>query len=331
MLDVLDMNSQRIINIAEPVGSNDAARLLDVQNAGLLGENLVDGELIFGLGGLVSSNPRLFWDDGNQALFVGPGAFDDDQYSLYIRAKQSEGRSAFLISSDKGASPSSFLRAIQFSNEANDLSYGGVGISSTTWRLGMGNGINLSLAANRQDIILENAVSDGLVNMKVHGQGAGRDGFVEFPLTDNYNAIPRKLRIGNVFGNDEGVLEIDKDVNDSIRLRGYKGNGGLGFTLDSELQGLIAATHMNTGSAAAYGTLTAHLIEFYYNNSIVADMNNISFNYSGSYISGAPSGGTSRPWKFGQAAVVSPTSPNRTIEVEVNGTTYYIAAKTTND
>jgi hypothetical protein len=46
---------------------------------------------------------------------------------------------------------------------------------------------------------------------------------------------------------------------------------------------------------------------------------------------GAPSGGTAKPFKIGAAATVSPTSPNRTIEIEIEGTTYYIHAKTTNN
>jgi hypothetical protein len=45
----------------------------------------------------------------------------------------------------------------------------------------------------------------------------------------------------------------------------------------------------------------------------------------------APAGGTAAEWKLGTVATVSPTSPNRTIEVEIGGTTYYLAAKTTND
>lgn len=48
-------------------------------------------------------------------------------------------------------------------------------------------------------------------------------------------------------------------------------------------------------------------------------------------LTGAPSGGTAAGWKLGTVATVSPTSPNRTIEVEVGGTTYYLAAKTTNN
>jgi hypothetical protein len=45
----------------------------------------------------------------------------------------------------------------------------------------------------------------------------------------------------------------------------------------------------------------------------------------------APTGGTAAEWKLGTVASVSPTSPDRTIEVEIGGTTYYLAAKTTND
>jgi hypothetical protein len=45
----------------------------------------------------------------------------------------------------------------------------------------------------------------------------------------------------------------------------------------------------------------------------------------------APTGGTAAEWKLGTVATVSPTSANRTIEVEIGGTTYYLAAKTTND
>jgi hypothetical protein len=52
---------------------------------------------------------------------------------------------------------------------------------------------------------------------------------------------------------------------------------------------------------------------------------------TGSVKTGAPSGGTAVPWKFGTVASVSPTAQNRTIELEVNGTTFYLTAKTTND
>lgn len=52
---------------------------------------------------------------------------------------------------------------------------------------------------------------------------------------------------------------------------------------------------------------------------------------TGSITTGAPSGGTAQPWKLGAVASVSPTAQNRTIQLEVNGTTYFVTAKTSND
>lgn len=51
----------------------------------------------------------------------------------------------------------------------------------------------------------------------------------------------------------------------------------------------------------------------------------------GSISTDNPSGSTSGLWKLGAANVVSPTSPNRTVTIDIGGTVYYLAAKTTND
>ena len=53
--------------------------------------------------------------------------------------------------------------------------------------------------------------------------------------------------------------------------------------------------------------------------------------FAGNIRTAAPAGGTANDWRLGTVATVSPTSPNRTIEVSIGGTIYYIAAKTTND
>lgn len=52
---------------------------------------------------------------------------------------------------------------------------------------------------------------------------------------------------------------------------------------------------------------------------------------TGGLRTGAPALGTLGQWKFGRAQVVAPTAPNRTIELEVDGVIYYLAAKTTNN
>jgi hypothetical protein len=53
--------------------------------------------------------------------------------------------------------------------------------------------------------------------------------------------------------------------------------------------------------------------------------------FLGNITTAAPTGGTAAAWKLGTVASVSPTSPNRTIEVDIGGTIYYIHAKTTNN
>lgn len=52
---------------------------------------------------------------------------------------------------------------------------------------------------------------------------------------------------------------------------------------------------------------------------------------NGSIMTSAPTGGTAAAWKLGVAAAISPTAPNRTVELNVDGTTLYLAAKTTNN
>ena len=59
--------------------------------------------------------------------------------------------------------------------------------------------------------------------------------------------------------------------------------------------------------------------------------NNFKVTKDASIMTANPTGGTARKWRLGSAATVSPTSPNRTIQIEVEGVIYYLHAKTTND
>ena len=74
-------------------------------------------------------------------------------------------------------------------------------------------------------------------------------------------------------------------------------------------------------AVASSGSLTTSLTLF----------QDLSATFAGSIKTAAPSGGTAANWKLGTVATVSPTSPNRTIEVDIGGTIYYIHAKTTNN
>lgn len=60
-------------------------------------------------------------------------------------------------------------------------------------------------------------------------------------------------------------------------------------------------------------------------------VNETALVFTGSFQSSAPSGSTARPWKLGDVSAVSPTAPNRTVAIDVNGTVLYLHAKTTND
>jgi hypothetical protein len=80
------------------------------------------------------------------------------------------------------------------------------------------------------------------------------------------------------------------------------------------------------------GTVIGNTLQLHGNNGTgltIGSTGNATF--AGNITTGAPSGGTAAAWKLGTVATVSPTSPNRTIEVDIGGTIYYIHAKTTNN
>jgi hypothetical protein len=80
------------------------------------------------------------------------------------------------------------------------------------------------------------------------------------------------------------------------------------------------------------GTVIGNTLQLHGNNGTgltIGTTGNATF--AGNITTGAPSGGTAAAWKLGTVATVSPTSPNRTIEVDIGGTIYYIHAKTTNN
>lgn len=122
--------------------------------------------------------------------------------------------------------------------------------------------------------------------------------------------------------------------------------------LDGNFPFVTGANIYTNGQGLAIGTQSANLMSFHTNNTLrgritsvgewvidttVTDAGDYKLQVvgniynTGSITTGAPSGGSIKPWKIGEAATVSPTSPNRTLRVEVDGVVYYIHAKTTND
>lgn len=122
-----------------------------------------------------------------------------------------------------------------------------------------------------------------------------------------------------------GVVQLYATTNTTsgaggIEWKADTGGNGYGYRTLTVFDGVSAYdlyTQVRTNSAS-------------WTNSLILKSNG-NATFSGSVQTSAPTGGTSAAWKLGTVATVSPTSPNRTIEVDIGGTIYYLAAKTTNN
>jgi hypothetical protein len=167
------------------------------------------------------------------------------------------------------------------------------------------------------------------------------------------------LSAGSIASYESGVLVRVRDTTASTSTSSgaLVVSGGVGVAGNVSSGGQVAATGTGTSgpyiansavidydssTARFYGrgpnTSTRPSLGFYSTYSDgTGGLTLMTFNTSGaatiasSLTTGAPSGGTAAAWKLGTVATVSPTSPNRTIEVDIGGTIYYIHAKTTNN
>jgi hypothetical protein len=154
--------------------------------------------------------------------------------------------------------------------------------------------------------------TDGTTRLTIASTGAatftGNIAGVNFISSGNYMAATA----GYVFWN--GRCNIDSPANGNIRLTNAAVNDF------DRLQ--FGGT---TSSFPALKRSSASLIVRLADDSANAALESASLKTD------APTGGTAATWKLGTVASVSPTSPNRTIEVDIGGTIYYLHAKTTND
>ncbi len=75
----------------------------------------------------------------------------------------------------------------------------------------------------------------------------------------------------------------------------------------------------------------ANVLDMYAGGTKTLSLTTSGVTITGTISTTNPAGGAGPAWKFGVAATVSPTAPDRTLRVDIAGTSYYLAAKTTND
>ena len=145
-------------------------------------------------------------------------------------------------------------------------------------------------------------------------------------------------------------LQVNGSIFSNNQFFGQGANAQLSIDSSTNISPLYVSAHSLTGSSAQglfYGSTTWNttgnpsLIDLAITNTAsgsdanyikISDGSNIfRVTKAAEVVTAAPSGGSIKPWKLGEAATVSPTSPNRTIRVEIDGTVYYLHAKTTND
>lgn len=223
---------------------------------------------------------------------------------------------------------------------------------------------NLSVTSTSAQIILGQSSGSALTYLIRGAQAGGAIQFVQDSATinrwlslggaDNNGVYSELLRVAGATGNilitstnsstttSTGALVVTGGV-------GVGGNavvGGSSITTGDGSGGpYIASSSVidhSSGQARFYGrgsnTSTRATLGFYSTYSdgtggITLQTFDVSGNatFGSSIRTSAPAGGTSAAWKLGTVATVTPTSPNRTIEVDIGGTTYYIHAKTTNN
>ena len=122
-----------------------------------------------------------------------------------------------------------------------------------------------------------------------------------------------------------GNITIDKAAPDFTLTRSVNTNSGLiQLTTSTTYDFAIGLRNTTDSDLHIYNYGTS-------NDALKIARSDSLATFGGAVRTAAPSGGTAANWKLGTVASVSPTSPNRTIEVDIGGTIYYIHAKTTNN
>jgi len=151
------------------------------------------------------------------------------------------------------------------------------------------------------------------------------DGEVTVSTSDVYKQLSDKVRVNNqgffvlcpvILSGMAPEIQLDRDSNiDSAIFKFFTAG-----TQDWDL-GLL-------GSGDSDFHLYSHDLG---SNALTVKRSTGNAEFAGSIQTAAPSAGTAKQWRLGESDMVSPSNPDRTIRVEVDGEVLYLHAKTTND
>jgi hypothetical protein len=207
---------------------------------------------------------------------------------------------------------------------------------------GLGSGIILNVTSGTTTTGANNTLWGGQINATSNFAGTTAIGLQLAAVSTSGTARALQTTTGDVvFGSTSGNVMIGtttaggrftiQPTNDQVGMA-ISGSSLTGSNAQSLVS--LSQTWNTTGNPTAIKldvTNTASGANSYLLDLQVGGIPQFTVFKGGEIKTSSPAGGVAQTWKLGSVHAVSPTSPDRTIEVEVNGTTYYLHAKTTNN
>lgn len=322
------------------VQSDHRFRIFSEANTAELISILQTGELGIGI-----ANPttKLHLDGGATALIANLDANVSVAKSLSFRSDNSNrinlevsgtesgsdaGANFFIRRySDAGAlidTPLTITRSSGLITLATALS-GTSATFSTSGKFGASGAITSGYVLEAIGNLRVSGIIAGSGNLRIYGNSAVSTNYVEVSESGALLGTSATFSGNGAFGGSVALTGIGGGI-----AVDHATTSGMQMRVAGNIKGYVytANTKLNLEGASGVG------IDMYVNGGgspSLAIASTGAATFSSTITTGAPSGGTAKPFKIGNVATVSPTSPNRTIEIEIDGTTYYLSAKTTNN
>jgi len=118
---------------------------------------------------------------------------------------------------------------------------------------------------------------------------------------------------GNIVITDTKLYYLRSDVTGEYALQ----------TRDLDFR-IIGSNDATTQRKISFGYYTSNNPAGTWNEKVFINSYNGNFETAGSIKTAAPSGGTAKPWKLGEAGVTVGGANSTAVRVEIDGTTYYL-------